>query len=106
MGVPLAPSKTPTVKQQQQAAAARKAQGPAAAPLHSQHSIDEALHDLDELHLAPIAANDAGGSIRGNNNSSSGNGLAAEAVKKSKGAGGAAAGRPLGEYCMEADLAR
>jgi hypothetical protein len=108
VGVPLAPSKTPTVKQQQQAAAARKATSAAASSsdsaLQSQHSIDEALHDLHDLHLAPPAGDSSGFS-----GSSSSNGLAADAARKGQsraGAGAAVAWRPLEDYCMEADLAR
>ncbi|WIA29533.1 hypothetical protein OEZ86_012032 [Tetradesmus obliquus] len=104
-GIPLAPSKTPTVKQQQQATAARK--GPsaadgAAAALHSQHSIDEALHDLHDLNLAAQPGDGSSVSV-----SSSSNGLAADAARKgSRAGGGAVAWRPLEDYCMEADLAR
>jgi hypothetical protein len=108
VGIPLAPSKTPTVKQQQQAAAARKAPPAAAgadAALHSQHSIDEALHDLHDLNLSPQPGDSSGISV-----SSSSNGLAADAAvrrgSKAGGGGGAVAWRPLEDYCMEADLAK
>ena len=80
--------------------------GPAAegagAALHSQHSIDEALHDLHDLNLAAQPGDGSSVSV-----SSSSNGLAADAARKgSRAGGGAVAWRPLEDYCMEADLAR
>eukprot|EP00879_Flechtneria_rotunda_P016026 GHRR01016762.1.p1 GENE.GHRR01016762.1~~GHRR01016762.1.p1 ORF type:complete len:694 (+),score=227.63 GHRR01016762.1:236-2317(+) len=117
VGIPLAPSKTPTVKQQQQAAQARKQQQqPSSSGLQSQHSIDEALHELHGLHLDQQADTTAAERSSGRY-SSSGLGPGSSTSSSSGGPGGisAAAGstkqrhsvwRPLRDYHMEADLAR
>ncbi|KAF8073115.1 RFC3 [Scenedesmus sp. PABB004] len=104
VGIPLAPSRTPTVKQQQQAAQARKQQGGdggsgsgGGIALASQHSIDAALHDLDGLHLASDSASASGDGLGGG-----GDGKRARG-----GAGGPTVPwRPLREYQLEPELAR
>lgn len=123
VGIPLAPSKTPTIKQQQQAAAARRQtseqQTPAAAAaagprLATQHSIDDALQDLNELHLAEseaAAAAAAADERRISSNGTSSSGAASEAAAAAS--GGATGGtfkkrgvawRPLDQHVMEPDL--
>lgn len=113
VGISLAPSKTPTVKQQQAAAAARKQpslqQATSSSTLQSQHSIDNALHDLNALHLSGntssitaaasvSAASDA--SVHGSVLSDT-TGDAAPVAAKSK-----VPWRPLSSYTMEPDLQR
>jgi hypothetical protein len=116
VGISLAPSKTPTVKQQQAAASARKQQPAGSSGLQSQHSIDDALHDLNALHLSPRSAAAAAvaaaasvasdASVHGSVTSMS------EAASEVSGAAAAAAARnkvswkPLADYHMEADLHR
>jgi hypothetical protein len=121
VGISLAPSKTPTVKQQQAAAAARKQQ-PGSSGLQSQHSIDDALHDLNALHLSPRSAAAAAAaaaaataasvasdaSVHGSVTS-----MSEAASEVSGGAAAAAAAarnkvswKPLADYSMEADLHR
>jgi len=111
VGISLAPSKTPTVKQQQQAAAARKQPQQlqqAGAGLHSQHSIDDALHYLHALQLSPrssaaaaaagVAASDA--SVHGS--------VYSEEPSEASAAGAKAKvpWRPLADYKLEPDLAK
>jgi hypothetical protein len=118
VGINLAPSKTPTVKQQQAAAAARKQppqqQAGAGSKLQTQHSIDDALHDLHELHLSPRSA--AAAAAAAASDVSVHGSVTSEALSEASGAAGAAAAaaaakskvpwRPLSDYRMEADLAR
>jgi hypothetical protein len=110
VGISLAPSKTPTVKQQQQAAAAHKQQPAGASGLQSQHSIDDALHDLHALHLSPrseaaaaaaAAASDV--SVHGSVTSESQSEASSAAAAATK---GKVPWRPLAEYSMAADLAK
>lgn len=110
MGISLAPSKTPTVKQQQQAAAARKQpqQLQAGAGLHSQHSIDDALHDLHALQLSPrSSAAAAAAGVAASDASVHGSVYSEEPSEASAaGAKGKVPWRPLADYKLEPDLAR
>lgn len=100
VGISLAPSKTPTVKQQQQLAQARRSQAAAPALLQQQqdgavllthqHSIDEALHDLDALQLQ-----------QGEQYQGSGGGAVTGVASRP----GLPLLRPLAEYTMEQELA-
>lgn len=115
MGINLAPSKTPTVKQQQAAAAARKQpqqQAGVGSNLQTQHSIDDALHDLNALHLSPRSA--AAAAAAAASDVSVHGSVTSEAVSEASGAAAAAVAaaknrvpwRPLSDYKMEADLAK
>jgi hypothetical protein len=111
VGINLAPSKTPTVKQQQAAAAARKQpQQQSGSTLQTQHSIDDALHDLHALHLSPRSAAAAAAaaasvasdaSMHGSVTSDSVSEVLGAAAVKNK-----VPWRPLADYRMSADLAR
>jgi hypothetical protein len=111
VGINLAPSKTPTVKQQQAAAAARKQpQQQSGSSLQTQHSIDDALHDLHALHLSPRSAAAAAAAAASVASDASVHGsVTSESVSEVSGAAAAknkVPWRPLADYKMNADLAR
>jgi hypothetical protein len=110
VGINLAPSKTPTVKQQQAAAAARKQpQQQSGSSLQTQHSIDDALHDLHALHLSRSAAAAAAAAASVASDASVHGSVTSESVSEVSGAAAVknkVPWRPLADYKMSADLAR